>query len=160
MTHRIARSAAALGLAAICLAGAASAETIAGRWKFRTDRLPSNGCIISGDIAFSPTPKAGVFSCAFVSQEDCVTASGQKTFQRVRQSCTASVSGDSVTITSKVETMLDAGPADMRARLMRKESYAPDDFAVALNASGDLVGQFHSLQKTGARFWRDADLVS
>ncbi|MEP7211208.1 MAG: hypothetical protein ABI740_10260 [Alphaproteobacteria bacterium] len=159
MTHRIIRSAAfCLGLA--CFAGAASAEGVAGSWKFRTDALPSNGCFISGDIAFTKTAKADEFACVFVSQEDCLNADGVKTFQKVRQSCSAHVAGRQVVITSKVERMLDAGPASLRERLMRFSSYAPDNFAVELNNKGELTGQFQSLQKSGVRFWRDVDLVS
>ena len=159
MTHRIIRSA-ALGLAVISLTAAASAETLTGRWLFRTDALPSNGCFISGDISFRKTPKAEEFACEFVSQEDCVTLAGVKTFQRVKQSCTARLSGRSLAITSKVEQLVDAGPASLRDRLMRLDSYAPDDFSVELNAKGEFVGLFHSLQKSGVRFWRAVDLVS
>jgi hypothetical protein len=164
MTHRIARSVAprlaGACLAAVLFAGAASAEGVAGRWKFRTDALPSNGCFISGDIAFTKTKKADEFACEFVSQEDCLNADGVKTFQKVRQSCSAHVAGRQVVITSKVERMLDAGPASLRERLLRFDSYSPDNFSVELNGKGELVGLFHSLQKSGVRFWRDVDLVS
>jgi hypothetical protein len=159
MTHRIIRSA-AFGLAVVTLAGAANAEGVAGRWKFLTSALPSNGCFISGDITFTRTAKPGEFACAFVSQEDCPNIEGAKTFQRVRQSCSARVDGKNVTITSKVEQILDAGPADRRERMMRLDSYRADDFTVEINDKGELVGLFHSLQKSGVRFWRDVDLVS
>ena len=43
---------------------------------------------------------------------------------------------------------------------MRLDSYAPDDFSVERNAKGEFVGLFHSLQKSGVRFWRAMDLVS
>jgi hypothetical protein len=159
MTHRIIRSA-AFGLAVSCLAGAASAEGIAGPWKFRTGALPSNGCFISGGITFKKTATPNAYTCEFVSQEDCIATDGAKTFQKVRQSCTAHVAGKTVSISSKVEQMLDAGPATLRERLMRLDSYSPDNFEVEINAKGELIGLFHSLQKSGVRFWRDVDLVS
>ena len=159
MTHRIFRSA-AFALAVICFASGASAEGVAGRWKFRTDALPSNGCFISGAIVFHKTAKADAFTCEFVSQEDCVNFAGLKTFQRVQQSCTARVTGRSVAISSKVEKIVDAGPASLRDRLMQPGTYSPDDFSVELNAHGELVGLFHSLQQSGVRFWRDVDLLS
>ena len=159
MTHRLSRSA-AIGFAVICFAEAASAESVAGRWKFLTDALPSNGCFISGEMVMRATAKTNEFVCAFVSQEDCVTFAGVKTFQRVQQSCTARVSGKSVTISSKVEKIVDAGPANLRDRMMQLETYSPDDFSVELNTHGELVGLFHSRQQSGVRFWRDADLVS
>lgn len=159
MTHRIIRSA-AFGLAVACFTGEASAEGVDGSWKFRTAALPSNGCFISGDITFRKTSAADAYTCEFVSQEDCVGADGAKTFQRVRQSCTAHITGKTIAITSKVEQMLDAGPAAVRPRLMRMDSYSPDNFEVAPDGKGELVGKFHSLQASGVRFWRDVDLVS
>ena len=159
MTSRIIRSA-AFCLAAACLAGAAGAEGVDGRWKFRTGALPSNGCFISGDIVFRKAAQANAYTCEFVSQEDCVAADGSKSFQRVRQSCTARVSGKMISITSKVEQILDAGPAASRARMMQLSSYSPDDFDVEPNGKGELVGKFHSLQASTVRFWRDVDLVS
>ncbi|MBI1360674.1 MAG: hypothetical protein GC155_10405 [Alphaproteobacteria bacterium] len=160
MAHRITRSAAAIALATAWLPGAALAEGIAGSWKFQTDRLPSNGCTISGDIVFHETKTAGRFACEFVSREDCTTPEGVETFQKVKQSCSAELDGETVTITSKVEQVLDAGPAEERNRLMRTDSYLPDDFSVHANDEGGFEGFFHSIQKAGVRFWRAPDLVS
>lgn len=160
MAYRIIRSAAALALAGTCLAGAAQGESIAGSWKFMTDRLPSNGCTISGDIVFRKTDSASTFACEFTSREDCTTANGVRTFQTVKQSCSAEVSDDSVVVASKVERILDAGPASERNRLMRPDTYKADDFTVHADGGGGFEGLFQSIQKAGVRFWRAADLVS
>ncbi len=160
MAHRIIRSAAALAFAGTCISGAANAESIAGNWKFLTDRLPSNDCTISGDIVFHGTGRADTFACEFTSREDCATAKGVKTFQKVKQTCSALVSGGSVIVTSHVEQILDAGPPEERGRLMRPDTYKADDFTLHGNDLGGFDGWFHSIQKAGVRFWRAPDLVS
>jgi hypothetical protein len=157
------RSAACVSLA-LATACAAYAETpaapsIGGSWKFRTANLPSNGCVITGDITITKTATANVWACEFISREDC--AGDPPSFQKVAQTCQAVAIGRSVEITSKVKAMLDAGPPDRRTDLMTPGRYAADNFSVILQPSGEeMTGRFHSLQIAGVRFWRVRDLTS
>ena len=137
-----------------------AASSIAGSWKFRTAPLPSNACIISGDITIAKTATPNVWSCEFISREDC-GAGAAASFQKVAQSCQAITVGKAVEITSKVKAVLDAGPAERRADLMTPGRYQADDFSVTLQPSGaEMTGRFHSLQAAGVRFWRVRDLTS
>jgi hypothetical protein len=133
---------------------------ISGSWKFKTAPLPSNACIISGDITISSTPTPNVWSCEFISREDC-GAGDAASFQKVAQSCQAVTVGKAVEITSKVKAMLDAGPPERREDLMTPNRYRADDFSVTLQPSGvEMTGRFHSLQAASVRFWRVRDLTS
>jgi len=154
-----------LGLAAILAlglvsAGPASAQMqtdISGAWKFKTDVLPNKGCIITGDMTFTRTAKTSDYACRFVSREDCTRAEGP-TFARVQQSCTAKMEKGEIVITSTIDRILDAGPADFKTSMFATQAYAPDHFKVRPEKS-ELIGVFHSTREAGVRFWRDQDLV-
>jgi hypothetical protein len=154
------------GLAAILAAGFIAAlpvtaqptqSDISGRWKFKTDVLPNKGCIISGEIEFRKLARSSEYSCKFVSREDCDRPDGP-TFTKVQQSCgTMTVKGE-IAITSTIDRILDAGPADFKEAMFANQAYAPDHFRVH-PSKGELVGIFHSTRQANVRFWRDADLV-
>lgn len=151
---------AAIAPAAGTMAETPGASTVAGAWKFKTDNLPKNGCIITGDMTIAKTSTPNVWSCEFTSREDCGVKPNTR-FQRVKQSCRAITIGRTVEITSKVEAIIDAGPPELRADLMAPGRYKADDFSVTLQPSGDeMIGRFHSLQVAGVRFWRIRDLTS
>lgn len=130
---------------------------ISGAWKFKTAVLPNKGCIISGSITFKKIAKSGVYSCKFVSREDCDRPGGP-TFTQVQQSCTATPDKGEYVITSTIDRILDAGPADFKAQMFANQAYAPDHFKVHA-LKGELVGIFHSSRTADVRFWRDTDLV-
>ncbi len=155
-----------LGLAAIILAAGlvfatpVSAQTqtdISGAWKFKTDVLPNKGCIISGDMTFTRIAKTSDYACRFVSREDC-DRTGGPTFTKVQQSCTAKLVKGEIVITSTIDRILDAGPADFKASMFATQAYAPDHFKVHPEKS-ELIGVFHSTREASVRFWRDRDLV-
>lgn len=130
---------------------------ISGAWKFKTDPLPNKGCVISGNITFKRIGRTNSYSCRFVSQEDCDRPGGP-TFTRVQQSCSVTHSDGAFEITSTIDRIVDAGPADFKAAMMASENYAPDNFKVRPN-KGELTGDFHSVRQANVRFWRDTDLV-
>ena len=132
-------------------------KDIAGAWKFKTDVLPNKRCIISGDITFTKLAKSKDYSCKFVSREDCDRPGGP-TFTKVQQSCTAITDKDEIVITSTIDRILDAGPADFKAQMFATQAYAPDHFKVHPE-KGELLGIFHSSRIAKVRFWRDTDLV-
>lgn len=158
-----------LGLASILAAGLLIASPvtaqqakpkqadISGAWKFKTDVLPNKGCIISGDITFARLAKSKDYSCKFVSREDCDRPGGP-TFTKVQQSCTAMLENGEIVITSTIDKILDAGPAEFKAQMFANQAYAPDHFRVHPE-KGELIGIFHSSRIAKVRFWRDADLV-
>jgi hypothetical protein len=150
-----------LGLSALLLtASPAFAETdISGRWLFKTDTLPGKGCVISGEIEFHKTAAPLGYACTFLSREDCRHPSGD-TFTEVRQSCIAIRSGETFVISSKVETITDAGPADFRKQMMESMAYAPDNFRVTVTRPDELKGLFYSMRQAAVRFWRDEELIS
>ena len=153
---------AAIGLvgSTAAVAETPAASSIAGAWKFRTAPLPSNACTISGDITLMKTATPNVWSCEFVSREDCGSGPAAS-FQRVAQTCQAIAIGKAVEITSRVKALLDAGPAERRDYLMTPGSYLADNFSVTLQPSGaEMTGRFHSQQAAGVRFWRERDLTS
>lgn len=153
-------AAVALAASAIAYAEKPAAPTIGGTWKFKTEPLPSNGCIISGDMTIAKTATPNLWSCEFVSREDCGTKDHPR-FQKVAQSCRAVSVGKAVEITSAVKAIVDAGPPEERDAMMTPGRYRADDFSVMLAPSGDeMTGGFHSLQKAGVRFWRIRDLTS
>jgi hypothetical protein len=156
----------ALGLAAVLAVGFAAAlpvtaqqkpVDISGAWKFKTSVLPNKGCIISGDIQFRKLAKSSDYSCKFVSVEDCDRPGGP-TFTKVQQSCTATLAGNDIVITSTIDKIVDAGPAEFKASMFANQAYAPDHFRVHPER-GELRGFFHSSRKADVRFWREADLV-
>jgi hypothetical protein len=129
---------------------------ISGRWKFRTD-LKDKGCVITGEIQFRKAPAPLDYVCSFHSREDCDR--DPPTFTEVDQSCFARVTGAEIAITSKVDKITSAGPADFARDMMTFQNYRADNFVVQYE-KGDLVGLFHSLRQASVRFWRDVDLVS
>lgn len=163
MTYRSPRPRLRYGLIALtaCLIAApAFAETdISGRWLFKTDVLPGKGCTISGEIEFKKLAKPLGYSCSFLSREDCQRPGGD-TFTEVRQSCIAMPSGDSFVISSKVETITDAGPALFKQQMLEAMAYSPDNFRVTPAGASQMKGLFHSVREAAVRFWRDEDLVS
>jgi hypothetical protein len=130
---------------------------ISGAWKFKTDVLPNKGCIISGEMTFKKLAKSRDYSCKFVSREDCDRPGGP-TFTKVQQSCTAMLDKGDIVITSTIDKIVDAGPADFKAQMFANQAYAPDHFKVHPN-KGELIGIFHSSRIANVRFWRDTDLV-
>ena len=154
-----------LGLAAViatCFLAALPADAqapsdISGAWKFKTDVLPSKGCIISGDMTFKRVAKTSDYACSFVSREDCDRPGGP-TFTLVKQSCTAKTVKGGIVITSTIDRILDAGPAAFKESMFASQAYAPDHFKIH-PSKGELIGIFHSSREAGVRFWREQDLV-
>lgn len=134
-----------------------SSPDISGVWKFRTGVLPNKGCVISGDIRFSKAKKPGEYSCSFISQEDCDRPGGP-TFTRVQQSCSVTRANGEFVITSTIDKIVDAGPADFKEAMFATQAYAPDHFKVHPNKA-ELTGIFHSSREAPVRFWRDAELI-
>jgi hypothetical protein len=163
MAHPMVLRAAALLLAGSSLSASALAEkplSILGAWRFKTEALKPS-CVISGDINFIKGAKADAFACRITSREECRRADGSRSFQSVKQSCTAKFSADgTLSVTSKVDQIIDAGPPEAREALMAIEAYRADDFDVRPDGKGELVGLFHSIQKAGVRFWRATGLIS
>ncbi len=161
MKHQIHPRLAAVVLAGFLSATPASAETqpdISGRWLFKTGVLPNKGCVISGEIRFTKVPNTKNYVCSFVSREDC-DRPGSKTFTKVQQSCSTSTANGEIVITSTIDRIVDAGPADFKQMMFASQAYAPDHFRVHPE-KGELVGIFHSSRQAPVRFWRDVDLVS
>jgi hypothetical protein len=140
-------------------AGMACAQDISGRWRFETASLPSKDCRIAGEIQFSKASAAGAWTCEFTSRETC-RRTPRDTFQDVRQSCTATLQTGEITIRSKVERILDAGPPELREELLSSTAYRPDNFTVRTISAREMRGEFFSINRAGVRFWRVEDLVS
>lgn len=153
---------ASLAILSAAIASTASAQLakpkplpdLSGVWMFQTATLPKKNCVIAGEIEF--TRKAGdSYHCAFVSTETCPNG-----FQTVKQTCLAKIAGADVEILSKVDHIVDAGPAEARDVLMDVRTYNADNFRVHAVTGETLVGLFFSRNKAGVRFWRKEGLVS
>jgi hypothetical protein len=151
------------GLAA-CLAvgilhASAQAEDISGRWRFETGRLQATDCVIAGEMTFRRTPDKTAWTCEFVSRETC-NREPEDTWIDVKQTCEARASGDAISVLSNVSRILSAGPRRAGEPEYDISRYKADNFTVAPNRKGELVGEFHSIQRAAVRFWRIEDLVS
>jgi hypothetical protein len=140
------------GLAA-SFAQTGNARDISGAWKFKTV-LARKGCVIEGDITFTRASGAN-YRCSFVAQETC----GMR-FQRVKQSCTAMQVSGTVVIASRVDEIVDAGPAEVRDLLLQPGTYKADNFVLNKISGAEMTGSFYSNNTAPVRFWRDVDLVS
>ncbi len=138
------------------LAQGAWAESPAGAWAFETDKVNLN-CKLSGEMTIWQDKKAGLYACRFLAVQSCT---GEPPIEiKVAQTCTATHSGNQVSITSKIDKTVSVKPRDMLETV--EELYAPDHFMVSLNARGDeMTGMFHSLSQAYVRFRRREDLNS
>ncbi len=149
-------------LAAVCLAALPvtaqqTTPDISGSWKFKTGVLPNKGCVISGDMEFRKIRGVNDYTCSFVSVEDCDRPGGP-TFTKVKQLCTAKIVKGEIVVTSMIDKILDAGPADFKTQMLATQAYSPDHFKVHPE-KGELIGIFHSSREAPVRFWRNVDLV-
>lgn len=142
---------------ACLIAPAAFAEDISGKWSFATENIAKQ-CTLVGEITFTPKRQAGAYSCEFTSVYTCRTPGASR--YTVRQTCTASTAGKSVSITSAVDSIIEVSPP---APALPKgvAAYYPDNFVVTYDgARAELRGKFYSFDSADVRFWRKKDLVS
>lgn len=157
---RLAVAFAALCLGAPALAQAPAKVTSEGRWELQTARY-ATGCSITGFMTIKRAGKNNVASCSFESVEFCP---GSPTVSnRVKQTCTAKITGAKVEIISRIEKVVATTPADRLARV--RTTYVPDHFTVSLNADGsEMTGKFYSgvelVVEAFVRFKRKKDLYS
>lgn len=142
----------------IC-ASPALADDLAGRWKFETADIAAKDCRIAGDIQFTRSSTPGGYACSFVSRETC-DREPEDTFQVVKQTCIATLQSGELTILSRVERIMDAGPASQRGMLMDPDTYRADNFKLKPTSAAEMLGEFFSINRAKVRFWREEDLTS
>jgi hypothetical protein len=144
----------AAALLALALAPAAHAASPVGAWTFETAPVNQN-CKLSGDMQIWKT-RSGL-ACRFTAVQACT---GDPPIEiKVAQTCIATQAGQTVTITSKIDRTLSVKPQSLKDDV--DAFYAPDNFAVTLNATGDeMTGLFRSLSEAFVRFSRRDELVS
>ncbi len=118
----------ALCLAALCAAGAATADEtradIAGSWTFRAS--VAGACSFGGQAYLTPTEDADRYGCELTARQACPD------FEYVvRQSCVARRTGDQLAINSTIEEFLKGEPTPF---------YFPDNFALSIKSSDRMAG--------------------
>jgi hypothetical protein len=159
-----AKAAISLALAALAFAPTAAADrtlaagaSLAGRWEFRTGPIGAAGaCDIAGSINIERANAQGVHPCRFESIQTCPNS---PIAYKVAQSCTARVTGNTVSIVSRVERIISVEPAENLEAVRR--GYAPDNFTVRINTGAtEMIGRFYSHGESEVRFWRPRQLTS
>lgn len=152
--HRLPALAGCIALLALS-ASPAVAQTPAGRWAFETAMVNAN-CKLSGEMTVWATRAKDSFGCRFIAVQACEGVPPLR-FE-VAQTCTAARTGADVVIESQIDRVVSASPEDFIDAV--KAGYAPDNFSVTLNSSGnEMTGLFRSLSEAAVRFWRLEDLV-
>jgi hypothetical protein len=146
-------------LVAAALAAAFTAPALAqspvGKWAFETAPVNMN-CQLSGEMTVWAKPQKNSYGCRFVAVQSCA---GEPPLRfEVAQTCTAARTGADIAITSQIDRVISASPADFLDAV--KAGYAPDHFEVTLNrTASEMNGVFHSLSEAAVRFWRVEDLI-
>jgi len=124
-------------------------------WSFATSDF-RGGCKLEGNITLSET-RADTFSCSFDANWTCPANALRSV--RTKQSCSATQAGARILVTSKLDKIVSADPADSITWL--KSAYAPDNFDVTINMRGDeMTGLFKSHDIAPVKFRRKAELIS
>ena len=132
---------------------AAFADDLSGVWRFTTEPTAFN-CTISGEMTIKPSNSLK-HDCTFTAVQTCTERPPAE--MHTEQSCVAIQIGKLVSIKSKLEKLTSVVPATM----FDSVGYAPDDFSLTLNASGnEMLGRYSSHRTSPAKFWRKRELVS
>jgi hypothetical protein len=131
------------------------APSPAGGWSFKTGQLRGD-CDISGDMVIKETARR-TYSCTFKAVQTCRGRLPRAI--HTEQSCIATQTGSEVTITSKVEKIVSVDPDALMPGMDQR--YAPDNFIVTINRSGnEMDGRFESIGTALVKFRRQQDLTS
>ena len=142
-----------LALFALALGPRASADDLAGVWRFTTAPTAYN-CTISGEMTILPSNSLK-HDCTFTAVQTCTERLPSE--MHTQQSCVAVQVGKLVSIKSKLDQLTSVAPLSMSAGA----EYAPDDFSLKLSGSGDeMLGNYSSHRTSPAKFWRKRQLVS
>lgn len=135
---------------------AQSAPSLAGKWSFETAELYDN-CTISGEMTITQIAKSKRFTCTFKALQRCTRQPPIEI--HTTQSCAATQAGSQVSIISRLEKVDKVNLPGLLQGMGQR--YAPDNFNVTLNKSGDeMIGRFESLGEAPVKFRRREDLVS
>ena len=118
---------------------------------------------MSGRISFTKPNKTGATQCTLLAEVNCIKGVVRPAeYWRVKQSCAAKIIGDNVSITSKVDRVVDATRDGVPVEAEGRSTYTSDNFNLILaknrtEMTGQSVATYSPLQM---RFWREAELSS
>ena len=101
---------------------------IHGHWSFQSETY--QGCAFSGTAYFNAPNGTSVVSCELTARQSCVEVEWV-----VRQSCTATRTGDRLTIESQIEEFLVGEPSTL---------YWPDNFVLKIRSEDQMTGRLIS----------------
>ena len=169
MKHRHARRAiAALATSTILIGlsqtaiGQQGAANISGPWRFQSGTFDGD-CKMSGGISLKPAAAAGSYACSMIVETHCRNGDdGLYEYWRVKEICTAKLTGQRVQITGKIERVEEASMLGEKLTGGDLSTYVPDSFELtirpgAAEMNGHMVDR---LRRVSARVWREAELVS
>lgn len=146
--------AALLGALLAAVAGAALAQpraeapSVVGSWRFETALYDADGdgrgCRMSGDMTIARGPTANTYACRFIATESCPWGRWS-----AEQTCTATRTGDQLTIESEIVRLTPPNT-----------SYAPDNWALTIRSSDLMTGELRSADIAGVQFRRGPAFTS
>lgn len=137
-----------VALAMPTLAEPKDASDLLGSWSFQTQPYREGQCLMSGTMRLSSDPKPGTYACELTAVEVC-SMWGRSV---VLQSCTASRSGDQVSIRSNIEQMLETKVPDL--------IYVPDNFTLTVQDASRMYGALVSAATAPVEFRRSIQGIS
>ncbi len=136
--------------AALAFAGAALAQDdlrpdILGSWAFEAAVVHDESCTFTGEVLIRRGVSPDHFLCEMVANDVCP---GNWAF-RAEQTCTATRSGDQLSIQSRIVT-LDPPSGN----------YLPDNFELRIVDGSLMLGELRSAMTASARFYRTMGPIS
>jgi len=102
--------------------------TIHGHWSFQSETY--EGCAFGGTAYFGPPNGTSVIRCELTARQSCVEVEWV-----VRQSCTATRTGDRLIVESQIEEFLVGEPSTL---------YWPDNFVLKIRSEDQMTGRLIS----------------
>ena len=157
MKHRHARRAIAALATSTILIG-----LISGPWRFQSGTFDGD-CKMSGGISLKPAAAAGSYACSMIVETHCRNGDdGLYEYWRVKESCTAKLTGQRVQITGKIERVEEASMLGEKLTGGDLSTYVPDSFELTIRPGAEEMNghMVDRLRRVSARVWREAELVS